>query len=127
MEMASKAIVSTFKLITLCVKYCKQCINANDFARIICMEYGMPEIEEFNRSCLVNVLHHDRQFKFANISFQGGNVSGVFHHGNTHQGVPVDDSMPTMSQMKAMDHKMNHQHDIATLSKWVVCVLHTTL
>jgi hypothetical protein len=28
--------------------------------------------------------------------------------GNTHRRVPVDDSMPTISQMKTMDHKMNH-------------------
>jgi hypothetical protein len=46
MEMASKAIVSTFKLITLCVKYCKQWINANDFARIICKKYGIPEADK---------------------------------------------------------------------------------
>ncbi len=78
MEMASKAIVSDFKLITLRVKYHEQWINANGFARIICKEYGVPEIEEFNGSYLVNVLCQDRQFKFANISFQGGNVSGVF-------------------------------------------------
>ncbi len=34
----------------------------------------LRQIKELNGSCLVNVLHCDRQFKFANILFQGGNV-----------------------------------------------------
>jgi hypothetical protein len=78
MEKASKATVSAFKVVMSCLKYHEQWINANYFARIMCKEYGVPEIEEFNGSYLVNVLYQDRQFKFADIPFQGGNVSGVF-------------------------------------------------
>jgi len=46
----------------------------------------VPEIEEFNGSYLVNVRRWDGQFKFANISFQSGNMSGVFRREYSPEG-----------------------------------------